>query len=540
MRLVLLALLSFLLTACSIAEQPDSLFEQERVARGQYVAARLMDTEINPLERDVRVTVGDREAEVVSFNENIVVFEIPRLEPGEEELEPPLEVLEVVITDGENEAADSIEVAGEVFPDKAIALLEPGTTVGELQETLSEAVQAFEELDGGIFANLQDFEGFQIADVEEEGLIEEYPIFIENPRPMFEPLDFEELQREAAQPLQGGNPCAGELALLDFGGAPLAEALEALEEVDPDLPIDGDSTGSGSQTPIDYLEAVNAYQAFETELTGAETTVAVLDTGVNEVEELSGRLLVGLGYDFVNADFDATDDDYVDPLTGTRLHGTPIAVLAAGEQSGVAPQAEILPIKVCDEEGNCKASQVVLGVCHALVYAPQGPENLVLNMSLGGPVQVDILGILLDFAINRLGTLVAASAGNEGEAAQQVSHYPASFPIEGLVAVGALELEEEGGDWQAWVETQIRGTSWGDYVDLSAPGKDLLGGYTGTSFSTPLVAGTMALMREADRSAPPAQVEGCLTSTAQSPPTPSLAVGAGMLDVAAALQACTP
>ena len=173
--------------------------------------------------------------------------------------------------------------------------------------------------------------------------------------------------------------------------------------------------------------------------TGSGTLIAVLDTGVGNgpVTELGARLRSDLAYDFVNQD-DIAEDDFDQAADGTiEGHGTPIAVLAAGSASGVAPNAEILPIKTCDKDGKCLSSDVILGVCYAITEAQAEDKSLVINLSLGGDTPVDALEAVLDYALSQ-NVLVAAAAGNEGEFGSPI-HYPAAHDLPGLVAVGALE-----------------------------------------------------------------------------------------------------
>ena len=89
------------------------------------------------------------------------------------------------------------------------------------------------------------------------------------------------------------------------------------------------------------------------------------------------------------------------------------------------------------------------------------------------------------------GALVVTSAGNQG--ARGPRHYPAAHAIPGLVAVSALTQSSEG-----WAPARF--TTWGDYVDLAAPGDTIASGapgggylsYSGTSFAAPIVAGFVA------------------------------------------------
>ncbi len=122
--------------------------------------------------------------------------------------------------------------------------------------------------------------------------------------------------------------------------------------------------------------------------TGAGVGVAVLDSGVPTTSDLDGSRIVGWK-DFVNQRRDPYDD---------AGHGTFVAGLIAGDGSaslpleaggyaevqfrGVAPEADIIGVKVLDETGQGRASSVMAGVLWAV--ANKSRHNIrVLNLSIG-------------------------------------------------------------------------------------------------------------------------------------------------------------
>jgi subtilisin len=239
-------------------------------------------------------------------------------------------------------------------------------------------------------------------------------------------------------------PCSSAIADIDVNGKPLGQALEELEKEDVALHID--PRGVNSVGSVDHLSAISASIARNNGFTGAGSIIAVLDTGVSFTDpttsELAGRLLPG--FNAINGSTDVTDDfddANLVPLPkklqdGIEGHGTPIAVLAAGSTSGVAPGASIMPIKAFGENGVGFSSDVIVGACHALTAAPD-LKKLILNLSFGGDTPVDALRAILDYALKN-GVQVAAAAGNEGEF-DSPAHYPAAFELPELVAVGALQ-----------------------------------------------------------------------------------------------------
>jgi len=317
------------------------------------------------------------------------------------------------------------------------------------------------------------------------------------------PAGFTLIQREDLQ------ACGFALVELGYSGKTLGRALEELEAQDPAYKADPESLWSlGSWGG----EVIGAPRAHRRGLGGRGVRVAVLDTGVDAViPQLPG-------HDFV-------EDDPVPQDAFPGGHGTG----AAGLVREVAPEARIIPVRVCDAGGVCRASRVVRGVCWVLANR-QGPT--VLNLSLGGDTPVETLKLALEAALSQ-GIPVAAAAGNQGNQGSP-THYPAALNLPGLVAVGALERgPTQGGLRPAPYSTR------GAYVDLSAPGTELEcvtpgGGQdfcTGTSFATPLVAGAMALWLEAQPNLTPAQLQQRLEENACPLPFSPQEVGKGMLDL---------
>jgi hypothetical protein len=128
------------------------------------------------------------------------------------------------------------------------------------------------------------------------------------------------------------------------------------------------------------------------------------------------------------------------------------------------------------------------------------------------------------------GGVVVNSAGNTGA-------YSSTAASDSLVSVSATDAGDNHASW----------STYGPYVDLSAPGVSIWttaagGGYSavsGTSFSSPLTAGVIALMFAANPSLQPATVVSLLESTAVDLGTPGYDqyYGYGRVDAAAAVQA---
>lgn len=400
----------------------------------------------------------------------------------------------VQVQSGSASATATLGVLGDVVPGQLLVTLKPGINLSDAQKQI-----------GAL--------GFT---------------FIQPPQP---------LDSSASDP---NNPCSGSLGVISVNGVPLGQALAELEKLD--IVYRPDPQGDWGLGAVDYLGAIGAAGAKGRGRSGVGITIAVLDTGVTATSVVGARpgaVVAGdsvnllPGYNFVDNNTTVTDD-FVNPSNQIPLHGTPIAVLAAGAKLGVASQASVLPVKVCDKNGLCLASNVVKGVCYALSQVTDR-SKLVLNLSLGGDTPVDVLEAILSYASSK-GTLVAAAGGNQGPdgtaAPLTPKHYPAAYKLPGLVAVAALAQDPASGRWSP-ASFSSRGANI-DYLSIAAPGQDIaIGQYTyqGTSFATPLVAGALAMWREANPSLSPADIQNKLKAAATPLPFSANEVGAGLLNL---------
>jgi thermitase len=201
---------------------------------------------------------------------------------------------------------------------------------------------------------------------------------------------------------------------------------------------------------------------------GAGQVIAVLDTGVDLTHlDLKENLwddpdepgLDDHGHDFV--DGDSNPDDY-------QFHGTHVAGTAAAIAdnslgvAGVAPEAEIMAVRVLDGDGSGESSEIAGGIEYA---AQQGAD--VINMSLGG-VGGGAGDLLMSDAIDVAGAadaVVVAAAGNEAADNDAESHTPCALSNPNLICVAAVN--QSGG--------LASFSNWGaKSVDIAAPGTSIL------------------------------------------------------------------
>jgi thermitase len=224
------------------------------------------------------------------------------------------------------------------------------------------------------------------------------------------------------------------------------------------------------------LPIINAPEAWLAMPEDASTVkVAVIDSGIcSSHPDLQGRILAG--WDFVQ------DDDMPQDEMG---HGCGVAgIIAANIDNGigiagVAPNAQIIPLRVLDARGVGTYADVAA----AMVWAADNGAQII-NLSLGGASPSSVLEDAVNYVVARDVWIIAA-AGNTGTTTVL---YPAAY--EPVIAVGSVDSDLQPSSFSSTGQ-----------IDLWAPGRDiwtlsLNGGYTtmsGTSFAAPYVAGIAAL-----------------------------------------------
>lgn len=263
--------------------------------------------------------------------------------------------------------------------------------------------------------------------------------------------------------------------------------------------------------------------------TGKGVKVAIIDTGVDMKHPMLRRNIIG-GWDFIGNDADPTDvRDFVDNDRDGRVdeswgHGTHVAGLI----HLVAPDAQLLVIRVLDAEGRGDVVNVAAGVRYAM---EQGAK--VINLSLGLTVRSDALQNVLEDAENS-GVIVVATAGNWGTDAN------VDFPGKSThtMCIAATDSQGNGAAF----------SSYGSEVELSAPGVAVRSTYpggtyrmwSGTSMAAPLAAGAAALLAEKhphwDLFTLETRLQGTTSALKSAPAGASVRqFGAGVLNVGAAL-----
>ena len=210
---------------------------------------------------------------------------------------------------------------------------------------------------------------------------------------------------------------------------------------------------------------VSALEAWE-KTKGTGQVIAIADTGVDLTHpDIVDNLWTNPsptrgdlhGFDFVDSDGDPDDFNF----HGTHVAGTAAATADNGRGiAGVAPEAEIMAVRVLDGDGSGTTADIADGITYA---ADNGAD--VINLSLGGPAGGDTaMSNAVDFAATQ-NVVVVAAAGNEANDNDSNPTTPCTLPQANLICVAALN---ENGRLAGF--SNFGATS----VDLAAPGTAIL------------------------------------------------------------------
>lgn len=275
------------------------------------------------------------------------------------------------------------------------------------------------------------------------------------------------------------------------------------------------------------LRSINVESAWD-ETKGSGVTVAVIDTGVSQVPDLKDTKFVK-GYDFVNDKIEASDD---------AGHGTHVAGTIAQSTNngygvaGIAYEASLMPLKVLAASGG----GTVADIAEAIKFAADNNAD-VINMSLGGPGESQIMEEAIDYA-HRKGVFIVAAAGNSN---QNSASYPARYPhVIGVSAVDSAGVKAPYSNFGAGVDIAAPGGSENgkilqETIDPET-GKAIFEGYQGTSMASPHVAGVAALIKASGAKEPDEILNILKQSARVVQEDPLNHFGAGHLDASAAVK----
>lgn len=320
--------------------------------------------------------------------------------------------------------------------------------------------------------------------------------------------------------------------------------------------------------------------------TGQGVVVAVLDTGVNyDHLDIANSMWDGgaeyphHGYDVINHDDDPMDDHG----HGSHCAGIVAGQGVAGTQTGVAPDAKVMAVKIMSAGGEGSDAELFEGVEFAVEHGADILSCSFGDLGTGGNAAYrQVYETVL-----QAGVVAAVAAGNDGQTQYSC---PVPFNIESpgncpppwlhpdqkrlaeggltsVICIGATDANDAHAAYSSvgpatWAEGSFIG-EYNDYPyengnaakpglirpDISAPGSNVTSlnyatnngyvEYDGTSMATPCAAGVMALLLEADPALTPAQIDSLieLTATKIGNVKKNNIVGSGRINALAAINA---
>ena len=331
-----------------------------------------------------------------------------------------------------------------------------------------------------------------------------------------------------------------------------------------------------------YLTQISAPAGWDIQKRADDVVVAVIDTGVDlDNPELFNSIWINKK-EIPNNNIDDDGNGYIDDVNGwnfvdnnnnpradfysdiTRIgvsHGTAVAGIISAEPnngigiSGLAPGAKIMSLRALTSKGEGKFEDVI----RAIYYAIHNGANII-NLSMVSPKTNDQFETAIKAAVAK-NVLIVSAAGNETESSYENDRSinlngELRFPIcsnngVGVVGVGSVNEQDVKSPFSNYGS---------NCLDISAPGEGFIsvtpfnplldqyrsytnGLFTGTSVSSPLVAGAAALIWERNLKLSAAEVEKIIINNSDNintkNPLYSGQIG-GRLNVYKALQATEP
>lgn len=260
-----------------------------------------------------------------------------------------------------------------------------------------------------------------------------------------------------------------------------------------------DPHASPNSTYQYHLKLIKAYGAWDIQRGDSNMVIGILDTGVLPTHP---DLKDNLKYNFADP-INGVDDDndgYIDNnlgwdfgdmdnnvLADVKGHGTEVAGCSNGFANnalgiaGTSYNCKFLPIKIFN------GADLFSGGYEAILYAAEHGAK-VINLSWGGGGESSYERDIVDHVVLDKDVVIIAAAGNSGI---EEDFYPASY--ENILSVGATNS----------LDLKAGFSSYSIQVDISAPGETIgttnntgtYGKFSGTSYSSPIVAGAAALVR---------------------------------------------
>lgn len=297
-----------------------------------------------------------------------------------------------------------------------------------------------------------------------------------------------------------------------------------------------------------YLQQIYAPDAWALNTGSVKATVAILDSGVdinhpdlrNNIWVNSGEI-PGDGIDNDNNGY--TDDvngwDFVEdnpdprpkfsgPFSAVGIqHGTLLAGIIAAEGNnglgitGISWRTKIMPLRILDNRGEGDVISVVKAIDYAITKKVD-----IINLSFVSDVDSTFLRDAIKRAYDA-GILIVAASGNDqsvnhGKDISQQRMYPVCYDFDANAVIGVAALDVFG--------QKAPFSNYGPCIDVSAPGMDIYttqvvnysavgfdsyygSGWSGTSLTTAMVTGALALAKSVYKDLTPKMATDLLKST---------------------------
>lgn len=329
-----------------------------------------------------------------------------------------------------------------------------------------------------------------------------------------------------------------------LAGTLTSKGLEELEKHPLVLSVDLDkevhALGSGdfefSLLPqlAESVPVVNADDAHSKGITGSGVVVAVLDTGIDTDHPDLSDDIVGQHCVVPNGCPGGSGSAEDDNGHGTLVSGV-ITSKGTIAPKGVAPDAEIVAVKVMDRTAHAFVSWIIAGIDWVVYdYNPGHPNHRVsiINMSIGGALYGGVCDYQEGSLANAVnvakanGIISFAGSGNEGSSTSMASPACLSNVVSVMATYDQARTSGEGccgcSDLPTVVDEVACWANSNQYTDLAAPGAWIdttqRGGgkatnTMGTSVASPHAAAVAALVKQANPSFTPDQIKDILKKT---------------------------
>ena len=207
--------------------------------------------------------------------------------------------------------------------------------------------------------------------------------------------------------------------------------------------------------------------------------VAILDTGISPYQPLLMQRIIA-SQNFVDPGRPANDLPFLfDTGDGSAEPGVGHGTMVAGIVAQLSPASLLINVRVADRFGNSTSWRIIKGLVYAVTVGAH-----IANISLGSPDQINALRDVCDW-VEAHNVVVVSAIGNNGE---NMALHPAE--ISKVLCIAGVDPEDRKATF----------SNWDSSADACAPATGIksfwwdgtLGIWSGTSFATPVVTGSIA------------------------------------------------